>query len=426
LVSPGRAYERFMEGPKRNPFQVVFGFFGALIRWLIFIAAILLLIMIFTAGFNATSKGLTQTYATRLEVAITNNELLAPVYTGIKDVLKFTKDPTLIERQYGWRTSVDDNKDNLKLGLRFIRQFAPEQPRYETRDEILLSAGVEISSLKDNSYVKFSCNADEIPKEKISINYNQPVLIQKNEIKVLDVVCRIPASTLKIPEGRELSSQKVKLSAVYDFETTSTLGVYTMQQAYFDNLMNKGINPLENINDPNLDKNARQTIPEATYGPMQAVLGLSYSQPLTERNSAEDDTYNLRLKIQKSSSSWLGRLSKINQVYIYLPTNFELVDENFKEVQDLSVEELAEISGSKKYRLDDEKINGLNNQCNLYYKSDPQGCKDLFERGFIITTTKFRANSLEPSLVYDFIGAEIDYDFETETFASFTLVSQFV
>ena len=293
--------------------------------------------------------------------------------------------------------------------------------RYLANEEITLSTAVEISSLKQDSYIRFSCNVtkDFPPDKTITVNPSEPVKIFKNERKIFDVVCRVPGNAFTIPTDREVLEKKVKLNANYDFKTNSYLDIYTMQKSYLNDLINRGINPFEKEINPSLNKITGQTTPITTYGPMKLILRLDHTQPLTEEGPFTNDrTYNLGLRVQKTSVEWIGRLNEINNVYIYLPKNFELIDESFVEESITNEEEQV----FRKYKLNQEYINNINNQCKIYNLIG-QKCDDLYDRGFIITLTKFRVNGLDnPALTRDYIRAEIEYIFQAEALTSVTLI----
>jgi len=420
-----RTHESVMSGSFWGWIGHVFFVIGKYFTFFLFLTVFF---MIGTIIFNGTAKGETQVLATRLDTTISNTKILSPIYTGLKDTLKFVNDPTVIERSAGWKSEVDNNKDNQNLGLRFIRKFSPIKPRILPNEEATLTTAVEISSLKQDSNIRFSCTSKNIEDGVIKVSPNEPVKISKNEIKRFDIVCRIPGDTFKdLESGLQVAEKKIKLNAVYDFKTESYLDIYTMQKSYLDNAINHGINPFEKEINPNLNKNTGETIPITTYGPMKLILRLDYTQPLTEQGPfTNDNTYNIGLKIQKTSSSWFGRLNKINQVYISLPKNFRLVDENFEEVFDFSDTNYEGDTGFKKYKLNQKKIDELNNQCDLSSKIS-QECNDLYEQGFIIAFTKFKVEGLDqPTLLKDLIRAEADYDFQAEASSSITLVKSFV
>ena len=366
--------------------------------------------------------------ATRLENSIENTKILQPIYSTYKEALKIREDPTRIERAYGWKTNVDNNKENQELGLRFVRNLRTLKERYLTGEEIVATTTVEVSSLKEDSTVAFFCNiTQDFPSDKVIIvQPNEPQKLLKDQTKRFEVACRIPGDTFIIPGDKEVLAKKLRLSAAYDFETDSYLDVYTMQQSNVDILINRGINPFEDEINPNLNKAAGQTTPTTTYGPMKVILRLEFSQPLTEKGPfTSDNTYSLGLKIEKSGSSWFGRLRKINNVYINLPGNFELADENFIEAFDFKETSFEDTSTFKRYKLRQDKINELNNQCSIYRMS-PEECEDLFDKGFIIARTRFRVNSPEQLLVKDYIGAEVDYEYQSEIQTTFTLIKSFV
>ena len=421
-----RTHENIMQG---RPFQWIPNLFFGILKYASVLIFFIFLFFTISILFNATAKGETQVLATRLENTIENTKILQPIYSTYKEALKIREDPTRIERAYGWKTNVDTNKENQELGLRFVRNLRTLKERFLTGEEVVATTTVEVSSLKEDSTVTFFCNItkDFPPDKTIIVQPNEPQKLFKDQRKRFEVACRIPGDTFTIPNDKEVLAKKLRLSAAYDFETDSYLDVYTMQQSYLDSLINNGINPFENEINSNLNKATGQTTPTTTYGPMKVILRLEFSQPLTEKGPfSSDNTYSLGLKIEKTSSSWFGRLRKINNVYINLPGNFELVDENFIESSDFKETSFEDTATFKRYKLKQEKIDELDNQCSIYRMS-PEECEDVFDKGFIIIgLTKFRISNPEQQLVKDYIGAQVDYEYQSEIQTTFTLVKSLI
>lgn len=431
LVNFQISYAERIRSKTPNPFWA-FKLLGALLVFIIGLVVFFAVIgiIIWSIGFftNASETGLYQVYFTQADVFFSKIPITNIIYNGFKTLVEVREDPSRIIRSYGWKTDVDENTQNLQLGLRFITPFKTLKQTYLTNEEVTATTTIEISSLEKESNILLSCNVTkDMPPDKESIvQPSEPIKINKNEIKRFPAVCKIPENTFIIPgDGTQVLAKKLRLGAAYDFKTNSYLDIYTMQKSYLDSLITQGIDPFENEINPSLDKSTGQTTPITTYGPMKVILSLQYNQPLTEQGPfTGDNTYLFGLKIEKTSASWQGRLKKINDIYINLPNNFELVDENFQE--DYSNQN-ANLDGRfRRYKLNQGKINELNNQCITYYNSNTvQDCIDLFERGFVIAFTKFRINSLDQSLVRDSIGAEVDYIFEAETLASITYVKSY-
>ena len=417
-----RTHETVVEG---SPFGWFFRLLYVLGKYLIFFLVILLLIFVFTGFINANETGLTQTLGTKLETTIVNTKLLTPSYTIIKDALRIQKDPSLLIRDYGWRTDIEKNQDNQELGLVFIRKFSPLKETYLQNEEIVLTTSAEIKSLKKDSSVRFSCEAKGLEQGVITVNPNEPVVVRENERVRIPVTCRIPGGSFGfLSDDLQVSAKKVKLNAVYGFETDSYLDVYTMQKSYLDDLINKDIDPFENEINQRLNKATGEITPTTTYGPMKLILRLDYTQPLNEQGPfSNENAYSLGLKLEKTNSLWFGRINKINNVFINLPSNFELVDNNFESFSDFGETSYQDSGMFNRYKMTQEKINELNNQCDNYGGRDTIECADLFERGFILALTNFRINNINSlALTKDYIGAEIDYDFQAETQTSVTLI----
>jgi len=419
----GDFYRGVKRGPENNPIYEFFLIGFGIFKWLALFVVCGFLILGFTVILNANSQGVTQLYAAQAETAITNSKILSPIYASLQDTLKVVKDPSLAVKDYGWKTEVIDNKENQELGLKFGTVNALPS-RTTVDNEIILNVPVTISSLKEDSTLKFNCSSKDVSQEKIVINPSEEIKISKNQRYGFTLTCAFLKNAFPPLTTEEVKGKIVKLDAIYDFTTKSYLDIYTMPADTLRDLTTQGINPLENEENSLLDKQTRQTIAESTNGPMRTILSLQWQQPLTEKSlfSPSDQTYTLGLKIQKSNV-WQGKLNKINSVKIFLPNNFELIDENFKD----STSSGNVLGGGNDYRvyeLKQEKIDELNGQCK-YYSSEPEKCNELFERGFIVALPKFKINSLDVGLTRDSIGAEIDYDFQAETQKTITLVKEF-
>ena len=412
-------------GPIKSIFRILFYFVGLGIALVVFLLFIGVIFFVIQGTANAQETGLLQVAYTKTDVALNNIPLVNNVYASAKNLVKVQQDPSLLIRDYGWRTDIEKNQDNQELGLVFIRKFSPLKETYLKNEEIVLTTSAEIKSLKKDSSIRFYCESKELEQGVITVNPNEPIPIRKDERIRIPVTCRIPGGSFgELSNDLQVSAKKIKLNAVYDFKTDSYLDVYTMQKSYLDDFINKGIDPFENEINPRLNKATGEVTPTTTYGPMKLILRLDYTQPLNEQGPfSNENTYLLGLKLEKTNSLWFGKINKINNIFINLPSNFELVDDNFESFFDFSETSSQDSGTFNRYKAKQEKINELNNQCDNYGGKDTIECADLFERGFILALTSFRINNIEsPTLTKDYIGAEIDYDFQAETQTSVTLI----
>ncbi len=435
------AYERFdnrIRPPAIRPLAALkYPFY--LLGWIgviaVFFLSIGIVIYVLRFSVNASETGVLQVLYIRTDTALSNTPFVNIVYSSVKDAIKLEENPSLIITEGGWKTEIDKNSNNQDLGLKFTTKFSPEKTTYSLDEPVELKTTAQIVSLKDNSEISFSCNiTNGYPDGKITKIIRpdqQPIKLTKDKLEVIPITCAIsnePPFTLTT--GENVEEKKVRLDAAYGLKTSAYIPAYIMQAEYLDALEAKGEDPFQNEVNPLLDKNTKQTKSKSENGPMVISIKLDDQQPLTEDvKFSTDETYDLGVKIQKSSYDWIGRLKQINELSIYLPKNFQLVDEKgiFREVDitnDFTQTDFYGDSNFKKYQLTEEELTRLNNQCNLYFGGYiNEDCDLLFEKGFILADTKFKVANLDKiTLDPKFIRAEVDYDFQSEAYSSFTLV----
>src|SRR3989344_501251 len=436
----GNHYDRFLERAKPPRPRLLYAFKPLLIlfAWVSFIIIILtgfgLFFFFINATINAEETGVIQTIYTKVDVALSKIPIVDVLYNAGKEIIKIQEDPSRPFRRSGWQTEIDDSEDNMNLGLSFIERFSPNQGTYLLNEKVKLISTAQLHAIEDTK-VTFGCNiTNGYPNDKeikITKPEIQPVTILKDTTKTLDLSCEISGEPPFVLSGDEqIKEKKVRLDATYGFTVKSYIPVYTMQKAYLDSIENKRLNPFEypkKIDDPLLDKSTRKARSKTSNGPMVISILVGAAQPLTEDvDYSSDDTYNLAVKIKKSSSEWFGRLNKLNNVYIYLPNNFQLVDDKgIFEGESLDNDDFEnEEPNFKKYKLQQDEIDRLNNQCKILFGGyNNQECISLFEEGFVLIDSKFKIINLQTNLLEpNFIRVKTSYDFQAYTTTSFTIV----
>ncbi|MEK6907090.1 MAG: hypothetical protein AABW45_01040 [Nanoarchaeota archaeon] len=411
-------WDRFREGPNQSkPLWKVFrDIILAPVKWFLYffgniIAIILMILLIFGAGFftyNYAQTGTLQLQKTQLTDTLSKIPIIVPLL----DTLKIIQDPSRVVRQSSWQTEVDRNSENQELGLIF-KEFKSIKEIYRQDEIIALVARAQITSLKDNAQVKFSCK--ETTKEIMGVvNPPEPITLPKDSTQVLSVRCEIPAGSIKL-EDQQIAPARIVLNADYDFKSSAYIEAYTMSSNALRELQNNLINPFENENNPRLNKETGELRSVTENGPMILSLGIIESQPLTDQGPyLNNPHYTLGLEIKKSGLSYQGLLNKINNVYIYLPKDFEFQD--FGELNEFEIISENEDEIFNKYKMKEAKIEDLNKRCRDKISLLDIKCQDYWERGFIITITNFKIASLnKEDLDKNFIRAEVEYEFQAQT-----------
>jgi len=344
----------------------------------------------------------------------------APILSPFIEVLKTVQDPSQTLRTYGWQSDVDKNSENKELGLKF-QNFRSIKKVYLENEQISLVGTVNVNSLKDDSKVKFDCEAST-SSIKGNIQPNEQVEIQKDSAQVFTIRCDIPEEEIKL-DGKQVKAEIITLTADYDFKTESYVEAYTMSRELLAKKQNNQENPFEEENNPRLNKETGEIRSQYTAGPMKVLINSEYTQPFTEAGPfSSDPYYSLGILVEKANSFYEGKLNKINEVYLYLPKNFELSgeDDQFELLQENENEVFD------KYRLKQDKIDQLNSYCKNANILDLQ-CQNYWDRGFIISLTKFRIAALnKEDLDKNYIRTEVDYQFQAKTSQTVTIAESLI
>lgn len=419
-------WSRFVQGPQQDqPLRKKFlAIITAPLRWLGYyaleiLAILLMLILFLGAGvyvYNAYSGGTLQLRTTQVQETLVKT----PIGPFLRDTLKVIKDPSIPLRTISWQAEVDKNAENKELGLTF-GTFRFSQTAYSIKEQksIIFSGNAKIRNLKDKAMVKFTCEASTTKFEGNIIKPNEPVILEKDFTTEIPVTCEIPIENIKL-KGAKIAGETVIVKADYEFKSLGYVEAYTMSSKLLKEKIINLENPLENEQNPRLNKETGITKAEYTPGPMAVIIHIRDKQPFTEAGPpfSSNVNYDLDLLIEKISSFYQGRLNKLNNVVLYLPKNFELVDR-----QDRF--EFVENENEVFYKMKQEEIKKLNSACQNYGFLDVE-CQNYWERGFVIATLNFKVNSLnKEDLDQDFIRAEVEYEFQAQTSQTARIVEGF-
>jgi hypothetical protein len=401
-----------MQGPKRTPFQIIFGFLGALIKWILVIGVFVGLIFLIYTGLTGGFKTGFFQYVYEKGATLANK---MPIFAPLVDVFKTIRDPTRTIRTFDWQADVDKNSQSQELGLTFQR-FTSLKKTYLPGEPLSFVGSVKVASLKDDSKVTFTCDATT-DKINGNIQPSEPFVLSKDSTQVFSIRCEVPAESIKL-ETKKIKAETVVLKADYDFKTDAYVEAYTMSKRVLTEKQNNQEDVFENENNPRLNKQTGEVKSQYTAGPMKILINSEYSQPFTELGPFSSNSYySLGIIIEKANSFYQGKLNKINNVYLYLPKNFELND---KENQFELINAEDEIFN--KYQLKQDKIDKLNLICKEPNLFDVE-CQNYWERGFILALTNFKISSLnKEDLDKNYIRSEVEYEFQAQTSQVVTIV----
>lgn len=378
-------------------------FFTNLAKILLIIAFVLIVILLLVVGLTRSyTSGLLQ-YVYESGANIINK---APILAPLVDVFKTIQDPSRVVRTVSWQAEVDQSSQDQELGLSFER-FNSIKTIYTPGEKLILAGSVKVKSLKDNSKVEFSCEATTDKIQGTILKPNEPVILKKDLTEIIPITCEIPTDKIKLGSA-SFRGENVVLKANYDFKGNAYIEAYTLNSKLLENVQTI----FKNEQNSRLNKDTRQVASEYSNGPMRVLLNIRDSQPFTEKGPSysSNSYYEFDLAIDKASSLYQGRLSKINTVYLYLPKNFELHDaeDRFELIE-------SEDEVFNKYQMKQQYIDKLNLFCREFNLLDTE-CYNYWERGFIIASSSFKVASLnKDDLDKNYIRAEIDYEFQAET-----------
>src|SRR3989344_7762126 len=141
-----------MQGPKRSPWQMFWGFFWATFRWIALGGSIVLIVLLLFGGLRAQQTGVLQVQFTKIGDTLSK----VPFVSTILDTFKIIKDPTTFGRAYAFKGEVDDNQENRELGLTFSNTKSIKE-RYLEKEKVSISSIVKAQSFKEDSQIRFFC-----------------------------------------------------------------------------------------------------------------------------------------------------------------------------------------------------------------------------------------------------------------------------
>ena len=432
-------YGKVVQGPRTNPFSFVFGFIFGLIKWVFFIGLTgILLILIYAFLTGGTQSGFFQYGKEYVSDTIQKVPILSTFVSQFNEIFKTAQDPSRIVRRGNFEATVDENSENEELGLKFENLKSLKQSYLKDDEEINLIATTKITTLDDKMKIIFTC------KDKTSdingkidlgggLQDQEEIEIQENSNQVFPVQCVLPLKenfdngNIAFSSEQKIKVERIVLSADYNFKTQAYVEAYTMNSRLLKEKQYNEENPFKDEINSRLNKDTGEIKSKYSKGPIKVLINSEYSQPFTEQGPfLRDSYYNLRILAEQLTLSQ-GTLNKINNVYLYIPENFEILEDDKNDFEyDEGISNDYNEPIFKKYKLKNEMLRNINEYCDERRLSETE-CESYWKTGISLGKTKFKIVNLnQDELDKYFIRAEADYDFKLETSKTISIIKSFV
>ncbi len=329
----GATFKKTLSTPLR-PFAAIFSF---ILRILGVLLGLLLAIMILIFLFNFLSGGGVSIFGTQLSVLSSSTSGI--ISSIVNPVYNFVTDPIGTVASYGSFKNPQTIEKSKPQGVEF-KNFKTRRDIHRENDKIETIANVKVYALEDSSTnVDFSCSisdpislSDIIEATKLTITGQEDsansVTILKNQDKNFNVLCEFPpkdTGDLNFGDNinrEKILNQKITLKANYkNFVVNSRLKVYVLDEKTYSDLEQDNINPFNHfkINDPLISSDKSVRSEQLRKGPIILSLNILDEQPLTESR-----TYILGIQLLNDKLSWNGKLSKLSNLKLIFPENFNV------------------------------------------------------------------------------------------------------
>ena len=317
-----------------------------------------------------------------------------------------------MQEEFTWKATIDENVGNKDLGLKFEDFKAQPNVFYynegdsNIEDKIETFGTLTVTSLEDSEVV-FECDADD---GKIKGEVKNPIgAVEFNEgLNFFTVECQYNGEDFEL-SGKAQQGYTLRLKADYGFSGMGYLNIYTikddvLQRELRRNKGNKNVIFANVVDDKNLDKVTGEV--EATYsgGPVKLVLFSNYNQPFTEKGLGSP-YYTTRLILERDNW-WEGTLKEIKDIYLYIPQEIEIEEEESK-FENIGEDEYQ----FKIYRLKKETLDDLNSRCLDEFNVFDLNC---WSGSNIATSARLIVNDVEDKVSETYIWAKVDYEYETD------------
>ncbi|MFW6449476.1 MAG: transglycosylase SLT domain-containing protein [Nanoarchaeota archaeon] len=240
----------------------------------------------------------------------------------------------------GYYTGMVDRNSDKDLGV-YIERVQPTAPSFHYGSEVSVFGDVHVKSLTDSVLLNLSCyyggknsdgdfresqRAPEVYPREAKRYYNL-----ENE----QVDCIFP----NMPKG----SQRVTVTAEFNFETMAYQKTYFMERSRMRALVGAGKDPLDEYGIDDKD-------PQAKYTNGPVMIGMDVSNQPTPVTDDYSSQTSLGITLE-SNTGWEGRIKQLNELVIQVPNatslDMESCNKDFREASDAEEEV---IEGYKKYR----------------------------------------------------------------------------
>lgn len=421
----GRSYEKFMEGPKTSPFSWIGRFILALIKWAFFIGVLILIYLFLTGAFKS---GLSEYGKERATEAIQKTPFLSDTLAKATEFFKIVKDPSKSLREPGFKGEVDESSE--ESGLKFENIKSLKRSYLKDDEEIIVISTIKVTTLDENMKIRLSCNATthDIPG-KVDMGNGlkdyEEVTFEKNSNTIFTLECIIPLKDnndkIKFSGEEKIKPERIVISAEYNFKTKAYVESFTMSASLLKQKQYNSEEIFENEFNSRLNKKTGEIKSKYSKGPIGVLINTDTSQPFTEKGPFGGDSYyTLRVLTKPVYTSFQGRLNKINNVYLSLPDNFEILEDNKNDFESYDEGNAFNLDEEIKqnyriFKLKRKTLDEINLYCNKRDLNELE-CEAYWKSSLILGTTKFRITQLDKEeLDKNFINVQANYEFKSET-----------
>ncbi len=213
-----------------------------------------------------------------------------------------------IDYATGSTTPGEDEKYAEKdLGVAF-KELKLSQPKFYTDDKITAWGKIHAKSL--DKPIELYINCSLIKGKNITAGEvipESPITISKEES--IDFECRFPP--------QKAGDYRIKVTALYRFETNARLKTYFVDKAFKENLEDTSQEDVLSY----FGQTDRNPVATVTSGPVE--IGMKTTQPLIaiNRNKENPGTKILTIEVNKK---WDGEIKKINDLTISTPEGISI------------------------------------------------------------------------------------------------------
>ncbi len=434
--------ERLQSGPRRSFWEELKTWSLLKITWritkvilfIIILAIFIFILVYFAIPFitNLITQGSAQTALGEVQAGAETSGLLGFINRAYTTIAGVTERPNL----YGttWDEHVIKNPGE-KTGV-VIDEFQETRKTYKPDTEVVIRGKVskltnQNIELDQETNVVIGCLSEDYKGEIFTeLSQRQDENIQPNSPQDytfslgtgrVSVNCLIPRG-FELDAGKTTQSKLVSLAVDYKFTTDATLNLYFIDEQSLFKAQEARLNPFDfynqGLNDKTLNKGLGLTQFNVQDAPVLIIGGVD-GQPFEQ-----DQNYFLEVSLKHADSfEWKGNIHLLEDLFITLPDNLEIIDEksDFIPTEDSRALPLSSEVSFRAYKLKQEKLDEFNTICKSIFSD--QECRNKYSNQQNFYKVTFKVTSIPElgGISLERIGARAYYTFRTTSTQSIIL-----